>query len=284
MRVETGANSGAAKRHACQFLDARPSAPDGLLHLAGVAAKFLPQPDRCCVLQVGAARLDQWPELAALRLECRAQLLEGWEQLVLYRHRGRELNRGWDDVVGGLAQVDVVVWVHDLRAPRPAQNLVRSVGDDLVGIGVGRGPRAGLVDVDRELAIQGAFDHLLCGGGDGSRPPPGKQTELTVSLRGRLLDHPQCADEAPWKGLSGNRKVQDRPLSGGAVIGVGRNLHLAHRILFHAGPLLGGHAYEIVSLGKARGRSADGAPPVVRMPAGDWKVGRGGRPEYIRSG
>src|SRR5438105_15023078 len=107
MRVEPSADSGPAKRYARKLLDGRTRAPHGLLHLACVAAKFLPEPDRCRVLQGGAARLDQRPELAALGIEGLAQLLEGRDQLVLARLRGPVLYPGGVDIVGRLARVEL---------------------------------------------------------------------------------------------------------------------------------------------------------------------------------
>jgi hypothetical protein len=72
------------------------------------------------------------------------------------------VDRGGDGVVRRLAEVDVVVGVHRfLAAALAGQDLVGAAGDHLVGVHVGRGPRAGLEDVDHELVVEFALDHLL---------------------------------------------------------------------------------------------------------------------------
>ncbi len=177
-----------------------------------------------------AARLDHRPELPALHLECALQALDGRDQLLLDRQRGRELDRGRDDIVRGLAQVDVIVWVHELRAALSTQDLGGAVGDDLVRVGVGRSAGPRLVDVDRELVVELAVDHLLRGSGDHAGPSPRQEAELAIGLRGRPLDHAQRADEAARKWLAGDREVEDGALRRGAVVRVGRDLHLTHGV------------------------------------------------------
>ncbi len=62
---------------------------------------------------------------------------------------GGEVDSGGEDVVAGLAAIDVVVGMRAGEA-----------GDDLVGVHVGGGAAAGLVDVQREMVV-------VLAGGDG---------------------------------------------------------------------------------------------------------------------
>ena len=109
---------------------------------------------------------------------------ERGEELLLDRDRRRELERGRDDVVRRLAAVDVVI-----RVDAPAAETVRGqMGDDLVHVGVGRGARAGLVDVDREVVVVAALGDLGRGSGDRFGNRPLEEAELGVRLGRSLFD------------------------------------------------------------------------------------------------
>jgi len=116
----------------------------------------------------------------------------------------------------------------------------------LVGVGVGRGARAGLVNVDGKLRVQLALDHLLRRRGDRLRSAAGQNAKLAVGLCGRLLDQAEGSNEPPREGLAGDRKVQHGALGRCAVIGVGRDLHLTHGVFLDARPLPG-HAQILVA-------------------------------------
>src|ERR1700674_1838974 len=103
MRVDPGAHGSASERDPRQLVDRSLRAPDRFLDLPGVALELLAEPDRGRVLEVSAARLDDRPEFLALGLERAREPLEGWDELVLDRHRRSKLDRGRDHVVGGLA-------------------------------------------------------------------------------------------------------------------------------------------------------------------------------------
>jgi hypothetical protein len=54
-------------------------------------------------------------------------------QLVRDFLRGGDMHRRRKRVVGGLAEIDMIVWVHrPLRPPHAAQDLARPIGDHLV--------------------------------------------------------------------------------------------------------------------------------------------------------
>jgi hypothetical protein len=200
MGVETGADRGASERQARQLVDRGTRPAYRFLHLARVAAELLAEPDRGRVLEVGATGLDDRPELFALDLERALQALERGDQLVLDRRGSRDLDRGRDDVVRGLAQVDVIVGVDELGAALSTQDLRRAVGDDLVGVGVGRGARASLVDVDRKLVVELSVDDLLGGRRDGSRPPPRSRPSSRLVCAAARLTRPSARMKRRGKG------------------------------------------------------------------------------------
>ena len=191
MRVDPRADGRAAERHG-QELDLGGAGPSQrLLDLAGVAAELLAEADRRGVLEVGPPSLDHGPERLLAGHERGVEGLEGGQQPFLDGDGGRQLQRSRDGVVRALAAVDVVV-----RMDRTAVKASRGqVGDDLVHVGVGRGARTGLVDVDRELVVVVAVgDRGRCGG-DRVGHLRLEQAELRVRLGGRELDEGQRAQE-----------------------------------------------------------------------------------------
>ena len=243
--IDAGPDRRAAERHRQQLGlgGARPA--DRFLDLAGVAAELLPEPDRRGVLEVRPAGLDHRPEGLLAGDEGGVESFERREQLLLDRDRRRELERGRDDVVRRLAAVDVVVRV-DLAAAEAVRGEVR---DDLVHVRVGRGARAGLVDVDREVVVVAALGDL--GGGRGDRLGDGsfEEAELGVRLGRGLLDLGERPQEAAREALAGDREVEDGPLGRGAVQGVGRDLELAHGVLLDAGAGRVGHRVDATRVG-----------------------------------
>ena len=118
---------------------------------------------------------------------------------------------------------------------RPSSRALREVGDDLVHVGVRRGARAGLIDVDRELGVMASVGDLRGGGSDRRRDIRIEEAELLVGLGGGELDERERPQEPARQRPARDREVEDGPLGGGAVQGVGRDLHLAHRIALDAG-------------------------------------------------
>src|SRR5918995_1435877 len=116
--------------------------------LARVAAELLAQADRGGILEVRPPGLDDAVELASLYFERLLELPQAEEQVLLYSDECGEVDGGRDDVVGGLALVDVVVGVgRALGAQLALQDLDGPVGDDLVGVHVRGGATPGLEDV-----------------------------------------------------------------------------------------------------------------------------------------
>ena len=165
------------------------------------------------------------------------ELGEGLEQFPGREDRA-ELDRGGVDVVGGLAEVDVVVGVQPgvvaLRVPEDFQG---PVGDDLVGVHVRGGPGAALDDVDDELLAEFAVHDLGAGLPDGGGTPGVEQSELVVGAGGGEFHGGQPADQVHVGGqrLAGDGEVLHGPEGVDAPVGVGGNIPVAQEVVFGAG-------------------------------------------------
>ena len=93
---------------------------------------------------------------------------------------------------------------------------------------------AGLVDVDRELAVVLARGDLVGGGGDRVGDVAVEHAELCVGQGGGLLDAREGHDLGALEASAGDREVLDRTLRLRAVQGVHGNAHLAHRVVLDA--------------------------------------------------
>ena len=74
-----------------------------------------------------------------------------------------EMDGGGDDVVAGLAAIDVVVGMNRFVAAFAAEHFDGAIGDDLVGVHVGRGAGAGLENIHDELVVPLAVNDFLRG-------------------------------------------------------------------------------------------------------------------------
>ena len=152
---------------------------------------------------MGAASLDDVPELSGLGFKGRLGALEGGDEVGLDFGKGSEVHCRGDDVVGGLALVYVVVGVDEPGADVAAHDLGGSVGDDLVGIHISRGAGAALEDVEDEMVIKFAVDDLLGGLDDGVLFVGVQQSEAGVDLGGGELYQAEGSDEGAG-GTSGH--------------------------------------------------------------------------------
>ena len=199
--VEAGAGGGAAKRDLRDLRqrvgDAAAPEPD----LCRVARELLPERYRHGVHQVGAAGFDDVGEGLGLvgerALEPRQRRQQGVRRLV----EGGEVHGRGKDVVGRLAEVDVVVGVDALAG---------EVGDDLVGVHVRRRPRAGLEDVDRELLVVAAVCDLGGGGGDALSHGRVDQAQIGIHLGGGALDPAEPVNHRQRHALTRDLEVGDR--------------------------------------------------------------------------
>ena len=233
MGVDPGPDRRPAERHLEQLGLGGPRPAERLLDLAGVAAELLAEPDRRRVLEVRPAGLDDRPELLLLGDQRRCGAARG-------RAAARSSIAIAADSWSAVGIVSFELWQRltssfgwTFRPPEPGR---REVGDDLVHVGVGRGAEPGLVDVDRELVVVVAVGDRCGGRRDRRRRrPASSRPSCAVRLGGGQLDQGQRPEEAARASLAGDREVQDGPLGRGAVQGVGRDLHLAHRIALGAG-------------------------------------------------
>jgi hypothetical protein len=140
-----------------------------------------------------------------------------------------------DDVVGGLAHVDVVVRVDGaLGAELAAEHLDRAVRDDLVGVHVGGGTRPRLEHVEDEGIVQPPIYDLLGRLYDGVLLLLIEQAELVVYDGGLQLYRPQSLDEATRLSQVAYGEVIEGAAGLGAEEGVAGYLDLPHRVPFHA--------------------------------------------------
>src|ERR1700758_2636665 len=87
---------------------------------------------------------------------------------------------GGNDVVAGLAAIDVVVRMNRFVAAFAAEDFDGAIGDHFVGVHVGRGAGTGLENVHHELRVPFAVDHLLRRLLDGLRNPGRNVAEAGV--------------------------------------------------------------------------------------------------------
>ncbi len=99
MGIDPCADSRAAQGDLRQFALSMAHACDAALNLACVTKKFLAQPDRRGILQVGAAGLDDRHELVGLLLQRLLQTLQHRYQVMLDADQRREVDSCRDHVV-----------------------------------------------------------------------------------------------------------------------------------------------------------------------------------------
>ena len=205
----------------------------------------------------------------------------------MFANRGAtgHVDRRRDDVVRGLAVVDVVVGVYGRLA---RQGPVGQGRDHLVGVHVGRGAGSSLVDVEGELVVPVASGHFARRRRDRVGQLDGHQPQLRVGFGGRLLEPPQRLDEPAGEAPPADGKVLGRPLGLGAVECVGGNPHLAQGVLLDSMGF--GHDRIVrvvdgrtsqISIASRRSGGGTGSPqvtaqnnPVALVTGGGVRVGR----------
>ena len=201
MRVQAGADCGAAERNLPEPVQRDLEPRDSLPDLRRVAAEFLAEGDRDRIHQVRPPCLDDVIELARLGLERLGKRAKRRQQVIRQLVQRREMHCGGKDVVRGLAHVDVVVRM-DVVAGQG--------GDHLVRVHVRRGAGAGLEDVNRELVVELAGGDTVCCRRDPLRLVRVEEAELCVDSRCSGLDSAQPACNRGRDRLAGDREVLDR--------------------------------------------------------------------------
>jgi len=119
--------------------------------LARVTAEFLAEADGRGVLQVRATDLQDVAEGLGFGEQCRVKLVQRGDELMDDGVESRKMNSGGDDVVAGLAAVDVVVGMNGFIAALAAEEFDGAIGDDLIRVHVRGGAGAGLENIHDEL-------------------------------------------------------------------------------------------------------------------------------------
>ena len=155
----------------------------------------------------------------------------------------RDVHRGREGVVRGLAAVDVVVGVdRRLAAERRAQDLVGAVRDHLVGVHVGLGAGAGLPDHQREVLGELAVDHLLRRRARSASARRGSSTPSSRLTRAAArLTMPSARTSGRRHGLAADPEVLQAALGLRAPVAVGRHLDRAEGVGLDADSPLAGH-------------------------------------------
>lgn len=162
--VDAGSDSGTSLSQQSEVWQGILNASDIALELGYVAGELLAEGERSGVLQMGSADLDDIVELVYLLLQGVLQAGQGRKKRILDLQNGGNVHNGREGIVGRGGHVDMVVGVDRLLAAHgPAQDLNCTVGDDLVGVHVGLGARAGLPDNKREMVNQFEVGNLSGG-------------------------------------------------------------------------------------------------------------------------
>ena len=70
------------------------------------------------------------------------------------------MNRGGNDIVAGLAEIHMVVRMDEFAPSCPIQEFGGPVGNDFIGVHIGRRTGAGLEDINGEFPIQPSSNNL----------------------------------------------------------------------------------------------------------------------------
>mmetsp|Transcript_14097 Transcript_14097/g.42519 ORF Transcript_14097/g.42519 Transcript_14097/m.42519 type:complete len:557 (-) Transcript_14097:154-1824(-) len=161
LRVEAGADGCSTLGQCQKARQCRLDAVNTEAHLGGVATELMAQSERSGIHGVSAPNLDDVLELLCLPVQCLLQMLKARQQTAVDFLHGSNVHHSGEGVVGALALIHMVIWVHHgLVAKLAAQDLHGAVGNDLIGIHVALGAAAGLPDDQGEVVQQLSIGHL----------------------------------------------------------------------------------------------------------------------------
>ena len=207
VRIDTRADGGAAHVQTAHLVLCTLQAGNISTYGLTVGPELLSESNRDRVLQLSAAHLQDIIELLSL---IRERLIETL-QLDLCLDEELEhgdLTGGWEDVVRGLTAVYVVVWIYEgVVALFTAEDLDRTVRDDLVRVHVEARACAALDRVDDEGVAELAGDDLVTGLYDSVRDLLVEETDLEVRDGGGLLDFYDGVDDFRMHLQSGDVEV-----------------------------------------------------------------------------
>ena len=233
--VKAGSDRGAALGKFAEAWQGHFDALDRRGDLGGVTGEFLAKRQRCRILGVRAADLDDVIEGLHFGLQCLVQMLQRRQQLVDDLFRAGNVHGRRIGVVGRLAHIDVVVGVNRLlRSHLAAEHFDCPVGDDFVGVHVRLGAGAGLPDDEREMLVEFAVDHFLGGSDDRVADGRIKALQFHVGAGGGLLDDAECAYDRQGLLFPADLEIAERALCLCAPIAVAGDFDRAERICFGA--------------------------------------------------
>src|SRR5438105_4245938 len=132
---------------------------------------------------MSSAGLDNRPKRLGSFQEGRLEGGKRGQEILAERRECRQMDRGRDDVVRRLAEIDLIVWVNQALPPElSTEKLAGAIRDDFVRIRIGGGARASLEYVNRELIVEttvGDLSGRLC---DYCRQFQVKQAQVTVNV------------------------------------------------------------------------------------------------------
>src|SRR5471032_3318563 len=210
---------------------------------SGEGAEFLAEGHRHGVLQLGTAHFQDVVELYTLGGERLDQAVEAGQQRVVTKQQA-QTDRRRVGVVGRLRHVHVVVRVQVLVfALLVTHGLQRDVGDDFVGIHVGRSASAALNHVYHELFVEIAADQTCTGFADGCVLGFAQMTQLAVGVSGGLFNHGQADNQlrVVRNRDAGETEVVHRSQGLDAVIRLSGYFEYAKQVFFCAERCSGGH-------------------------------------------
>ncbi|MNI06407.1 hypothetical protein D3C73_593860 [compost metagenome] len=235
--VDAGADRGAAQVHfSQQFRGQRLQTGQVFAHGGGESTELLTQGHRYGVLQLGTTHLQDVVEFFTLGRERLNQAVEAGEQGVVTEQQ-TQTDRRRVGVVGRLRHVHVVVRVQVLiLAFLVTHGLQCDVGDDFVGIHVGRSASTALNHVHHELFVEVAADQTCTSFADGGVLGFAQVTQLTVGVGSGLFNHGQTDNQFRVVRNRNARKAEVIHRSQGldAVIRLSRYFEGAKQVIFCA--------------------------------------------------
>ncbi len=236
MRVEAGADRRAADRKIVEPIERDRDARAVAIELRNPAGKFLADGERRRVLQMRAADFDDVREFCRLGLNRIADFAHCRQQDARGFGRGGDVHRGGKRVVGRLRHIYVVIGVNGLLAAHfAAGDFDGAIRDHLVDVHVGLRAAAGLVDAQRKMVVELAGDDFVGGLRDERGLFGRKLAEILIYERGGFLEDAEGANELGRHGVFADVEVNERAGGLRAVVAVGGDFDLAHRVGFSAG-------------------------------------------------
>jgi hypothetical protein len=139
-------------------------------------------------------------------------------------------------IAAGTVSLDVIVGVNGLFAAHfAAGDFDSAIGDHLVDVHVGLGAAAGLVDVQRKVVVKLAGDDFVGRAGDERGFFVRELAQILIYERGGFFEDAEGTDQLGRHGVFADVEVDERAGGLCAVVAVGRDFNLAHRVGFGAG-------------------------------------------------